>query len=183
MLLTFNLKFTKSNIAGGHPVWFQSSRQLPGQDVWENRWWDIAGWQVVPSPSGSPQGLCQWAGGVPSRAAQGKLSSPWPLCSDSWLGEINSGCLLLAVTLMRLTHQALPPLRVDSSASCGSRGCLMRLTGSCNICHTPGQACSAPFKGGWWLSPHSGSPSHTRGSKSCHWSGKGHLGHVCPPVP
>ena len=79
---------------------------------------------------------------VPTRAAQGKLSSPQPLCSDSQLGEINSGCLLLAFTLTRLTHQAVPPLRVESSASHGSGGCLMRLMGSCNICCTP------PFEGG-----------------------------------
>ena len=43
-------------------------------------------------------------GGVPDRAVQGKLSSPGLLCSDSQLGQINSACLLLAVTLMRLTH-------------------------------------------------------------------------------
>ena len=122
-------------------------------------------------------------GGVPNRAAWGKLSSPWPLYSYSQLGEINSGCLLLAVTLTRLTHWGLPPLRVDSSAGCGGRGCLMRLMGSCNICCTPHQACSAPSEGGQQLSSHSGPPSHTRGSESCHWSGKGYLGHVCPPVP
>ena len=87
-------------------------------------------------------------GGVPDRAAQGKSSSPQSLCSDSQLGEINSGCLLLVVTLTRLTHWAPPPLRVDSSASHGSEGCLMKLMGSCNICRTPGQTCSAPFKGG-----------------------------------
>ena len=65
MLLTFNLKFTKSNTAGRCLVWFQSSGQLPGHDVWENRGWDVVGWWVVPSPSGSPPGLCQWVGVSP----------------------------------------------------------------------------------------------------------------------
>ena len=119
--------------------------------------------------------------GVPDRAAWWKSSSPWPLCSDSWLGDINSGCLLLTVILMMLTHWGLPPLRVDSSAGCGSKGCLMTLMGSCNICCTPGWACSALFESGWQLSPHSGPPFHTRGSKSCHWSSKGQPVHVCPP--
>ena len=43
-------------------------------------------------------------GGVPHRVAQGKLSSPQPLCSDSRLREINFGSPLLMVTVMRLTH-------------------------------------------------------------------------------
>ena len=153
MLLTFNLKFIKSNTAGRHHVWFQSSGWPPGKDVWENRSWDIVGWWLAPSPSGSLPGLCWWAGVFPIRQPRGKPSSPWLLCSDSQSGEINSACLLLAVSQMRLTCWALPLLRVGSSATHGSRGCLMRLTGSCNICYTPGQACSAPSKGGWWLSP------------------------------
>ena len=173
-VLTSNLKFTKSNTAGQVATWSQCvGKQVMGCCRLVGGTFSI--W--------FPYRAVPMGGGVPDRAAWGKSNSPWPLCSDSWLGEINSGCLLLVVTLMRLNHQALPPLRVDSSASHGGRGCLMRSTGSCNICHTPGQACSAPFKGGWWLSPHSGPPSHTRGSESCHWSGKGHLGHVCPPVP
>ena len=186
MLLTFNLKFIKSNIAGGCLVWFQISRWPPGLDAWENRWWDIAGWQVAPSPSGSPPELCQWAGGVPNKASWGKLSPPWLLCSDSPLGEINSVCLLLAVIQMRMTHQGLPLPRVGSSASSashGSGGCLMRLTGNCDICCTLGWAYSAPSEGGWQLSPHHGPPSHTKGSGSCHWSGIVCPGCVCPSVP
>ena len=38
--------------------------------------WDVLGWQVVPSPSGSPLGLCQWGGGIPNKAALGKPESP-----------------------------------------------------------------------------------------------------------
>ena len=52
------------------------------------------------------------------------------------------------ITLMKLTCQGLPLQRVDSSAGHGGRECLMRLMGSHNICHTPGQACSAPSAGG-----------------------------------
>ena len=184
MLLTFNLKFIKSNnMADRHLVWFWISGQMPGLDVWENRWWDIVGWWVVPSPAGSPPGPCWWAGGVPNKAAQGKPNPPWLLCSDSWLGEINSICLLLEVIWITLTCQGLPLLRVGSSAGHGSGGCLVRWMGSCNIFHTLGQAYSAPSKGGWWLSPHSGPPTHTRGSGLCHWSGIVHPGHVCPSVP
>ena len=122
-------------------------------------------------------------GGVPNKAAWGKSSLPWLLCLDSQLGQINSVYLLQVVIQMKLTHWSLPLLRVDSSASHGGRGCLMRLMSNCNICHTPGWACSVPSKGGWQLSPHSGPSSCTRGSGSCHWSSVGHPGHVCPPVP
>ena len=178
MLLTFNLKFIKSNTAGRHLVWFRSSGWPPGQDVWECC--GLAGGTFSIWLSSR---VVLMSGGVPNKVDQRKPSYPWLLCPDSQLGDINSACLLLAVTLMRLTHWDLPLLRVGSSAGHGSRGCLMRLMGSCNICHTPGWACSTLSEGGWWLSPHSGPPSHTRGSGSCHWSGKGHPGHVCPPVP
>ena len=106
MLLTFNLKFIKSNIAGRCLVQFQIGGWPPDPNVWENRWWHIEGWQVVPSPSGSPPGLCQWVRGVPNKVAQGKPNPPQLLCSDSWLGKINSVCLLLAVIWMRVTHWA-----------------------------------------------------------------------------
>ena len=122
-------------------------------------------------------------GGVPNKAAQGKLNPPWFLYSDSPLGEIKSVCLLLASIQMRLTHWVLPPWRVGSAASHGGRGCMMRLMGICNICHTQGWACSSLSKGGWQLSPHSCPPSCTRGSELCHWSSAGHLGCVCPLVP
>ena len=46
-----------------------SSGQPPGQDVWENRGWDVVGWWVAPSLSASPPGLHQWVGGVPDMAA------------------------------------------------------------------------------------------------------------------
>ena len=86
-------------------------------------------------------------GGVPNRAAQGK---PVPL--DSSIQNPSEDRLILPILLMttltKLTHQALPLQRVDSSASHAGRECLMRLMGSSNICCTPSQACSAPSTGG-----------------------------------
>ena len=179
MLLTFNVKFIKSNTAGRCLVSFQISRWLPGSDMQENRLWDVAGWWLAPSPSGSPLGLCWWVGVSPIRQPKGSQIPLTPL----FRFQMGRNWVHMEVIQMRLTCWGFPLWRVGSSASHGSGGCLMTLTGSCNICCTPGQACSAPSEGGWWLSPHSGPPSHTRGSRSYHWSCVGHLDHIFPLVP
>ena len=70
------------------------------------------------------------------------------LCVDPKLRWIDFACLLLVTTLMKLIHWGFSPLAADSSASHGSRECLMRLMGSHYICHTPGLAYSALSTGG-----------------------------------
>ena len=86
--------------------------------------------------------------GCPQQGNPRKAISPGLLCLDSWLRQIDSACLLLVITLMKLIHWGFPPLSADSSAGCGSGECPMRLMGSCYICHTPGIACSALSTGG-----------------------------------
>ena len=75
-------------------------------------------------------------GGYPWYGSPREASSPELPCLDSQLRQINSACLLLAITLTKLTHWGLPLLRVDSSARHGGGECLMRLMGSHTICHT-----------------------------------------------
>ena len=142
--------------------------------LWVGRW--CLSHLVLPQGWANGQG-CPWQG------SQREASSPGLLHSDSQLRPSSSACLLLTITLTKLTCCGLPLLRVDNSASCGSRECLMRLMERCNTCCTPGIACSAPSASSWQLSTHSGPPSHTKGSGSCHWSTEGHLGCAYPPIP
>ena len=162
-------------------MYFKSSGQLPGQDVQENRWWDIVDWWVAPSLSSSPPGLCQWVGVSLTGQPKGSHFSWTPLfrfpIKTDWFCLSPAGNYEI---MMKLNHWGFPLLRADSSAGCGSRECLTKLMGSCYICCTPGLACSAPSTGGEQLSLHSGSLSHTRGSGSSHWCGKGHLGSCMP---
>ena len=96
---------------------------------------------------GSPPGLYQWVG-CPLQDNLRETITPGLLCLDPQLRRIDLACLLMVTTLMKLIHWGFSPLVADSSASCGSRECLMRLMDSCYICHTPGLACSAPSAGG-----------------------------------
>ena len=131
-----------------------------------------------------PSGAAPMGQGVSLiKQPEGSQNLPWVLFPGSHLGEIDSVHLLLAVMLMRMTHWGLPLLRVGSSASHGGGGCPMRWTGIWNIYHPQGQAYNVLSRGDWWLCPHFGPPSCTKGSGSSHWSGAVHLDHVCPSGP
>ena len=106
-----------------------------------------AAWWVMLSPLVLLQGYANGEG-CPQ---QGNLRETIPLgllCSDPWLRWIDFACLLLVTTLTKPIHQGFSLLAADSSASCGSGECLIRLMGSHCICCTPGLACGAPSAGG-----------------------------------
>ena len=96
----------------------------------------------VPSPSGSPPGLCWWGGTIPDKVALGMPDSP--LDPPSHLGQIDFVHLLLAVMQMRMTHWQLPPLWVAIPSAHGGGWPLMRWMGSCGTSHTPGLAYNVP---------------------------------------
>ena len=74
--------------------------------------------------------------------------SPLDPCPGSHLAEIDFVHLLLAVTLMRMTHQHLPSLLVGIPSAHGGGWTSMRWMGSCDTSCTPGLAYNAPFRGG-----------------------------------
>ena len=183
MLLTFNLKFMKSNTAGRCHVWFWISRWLPGPDVWGKQvrgycslagdafciWFSsravpMAGVSLIRQPKGSQIPLDSFVQ-IPDWEGLTLYVSCWQLSRHGWLigASFSWG---LAVLLALVAEGVCWGWWVVS-----------------NLCWTLGWACSALSKGGWQLSPHSGPPSCTRGSGSCPWNGVGYLCHVCPPVP
>ena len=94
------------------------------------------------------EGCADGVGLSPIRWPKGCWNLPEVLCPGSCLGEIDLVHLLLAVMLMRMTHQCLPPLRVGIPSAHGSRWPPMRWMGSHGISHTPGIAYNVPSKGG-----------------------------------
>ena len=106
-----------------------------------------AGWQVMPSPLGLPQGYTNGQG-CSRQGNPRETISPGILCLNPQLRWIDFACLLLVTTLMKLIHWGFSPLTADSFASHGGGECPIRLMGSCYICCTPGLACSAPSTGG-----------------------------------
>ena len=106
-----------------------------------------ADWWVMPSPLVLLQGYANgwWC---PQQGNQREAISPGLLYLGPWLRQIDSAHVLLVITLTKLICWGFPPLNADSSAGCCSGECLMRLMGSCYICHTPGLACSALCAGG-----------------------------------
>ena len=147
------------------------------------RWWDVLGWQEVPSPSGSPPGHTNGVGAIPNKVAWGMPESPlsplsrfpfrrgWPHTppADGYADEDDS--------------LGPPSLEGWHPSGHGSKGFQKRWMGSHNTFCTWGWAYNAPSGGGWWLCPHFGPPSHINGSGSPHWSGIVHLDHVCQSGP
>ena len=129
------------------------------------------------------QGHANGAVAIPDKVAWGMPESPLDPPSRFPFRRDWPCNLLLAVILMSMTCWGLPPLRVGSPSSHGSRWPLTRWMGSQNISCTWGQAYNALSIGDWWLCPHFDPPSCTRGSGSPHWSGIVHLDHVCPSNP
>ena len=149
------------------------SRWLLSQVLWKSRWWAV--WV------GGGCLLC-WsfpkavmAGrGIPNRAAWVDHS-----VLTSLLGFPDEAVVLLPkITWMELTGRDHSRWVGNSPTSHGSRGCWTLWMGNHDTCCTPGLACSAWFGGDWPWSPHSRPPSSTKGSRLCHWSGKGNPGHV-----
>ena len=134
--------------------------------VWED-WGDkyAWGWWVAVPPSDLPPKSILVVWGISTMGQPNECQIlPWILHPGSHLGKVDLGYCVQAVTLRRMTHQDLPPLKAGSSSGCGTRWPLTWWTGSRSISHIRGPTCNAPSLSGWWWCPHFAPLSCTRDS-------------------
>ena len=137
------------------------------QEGWGDRY--VLGWWVVGPPSDPPSEFILIGWGVsPMRWTNRHWVLPQVLHPGSHHGKDDLVYFVPVITLIRMTHQDLPLLKVGSSSAHGTGWPLTWWMGCRSTFCMQDPICNTLSSGGWQQCPHSGPLFCTRGSEWHH---------------